>query len=97
MWLASQSVPPWPAWSAPAAVPVAVMVPVRLWNHGNGKCLATYWSLGCAPVKLVTPGGNGWAAVALMNVGFVVGLLAAVPGPPQARVLAAGLVARSCA
>ena len=77
--------------------PSGLTVPVTLWNHGNGKCLATYWSLACAPVKLVTPGGNGCAADALMNVGFVVGLFAAVPGPPQAASSRPGWLPRSCA
>ena len=31
--------------------------PVSDWNQGNGKCLATYWSFGCAAVKVVTPCG----------------------------------------
>ena len=46
-------------------VPLLFVVPVMEWNHGNGKCLATYWSLAWAPVKLVTPAGRGCAAEAL--------------------------------
>jgi hypothetical protein len=83
-WFASQSVPPPTGVVGPGVVdPSALTVPVRLWNQGSGLCLATYWSLAWAPVKLVTPGGSGCAADALTNVGLVVGLFAAVPGPPQ--------------
>src|SRR5664279_1167980 len=51
MWAASQSVPPSTGVVSPGMVdPAAVRVPVMEWNHANGECLATYWSLACAPV-----------------------------------------------
>ncbi len=60
----SQSVPPWAGFvNEVAARPLAPAAPVSPSNHGNGKCLATYWSFACAPVKLVTPAGAGWSDV----------------------------------
>ena len=53
-WFASQFVPPLDG--SFSAGPLTEE-PVSDWNQGNGKCLATYWSFGCAAVKVVTPGG----------------------------------------
>ena len=67
MCAASQSVPPCAGVvSAGVVVPSPFFVPVREWNQGNGKCLATYWSFGCAPVRLTTPGGSGCVAVGVV-------------------------------
>src|ERR1700722_13732331 len=82
MWAASQSVPPWPGGGRPLVFgPLLFTSPVRAWNQGKGKCLATNWSSGWAEVNVVTPGGRGCAGVAVVKVGLVDGLLAAVPGP----------------
>ena len=54
MWFASQLAPPFDG--SFSAGPLTEE-PVSDWNQGNGKCLATYWSLGCAAVRAVTPGG----------------------------------------
>jgi hypothetical protein len=94
----SQSVPPCTGVVRAGAVwPPVAWSPVSEWNHGNGKCLATYWSLACAPVKLVTPDGYGCAAVAVRYVGLLSGLLPVVPGPPQTASSRLGWLCRSCA
>ena len=46
MWLASQLVPPLEgSLSGGVVVPSPLTSPVSDSNQGNGKCLATYWSI----------------------------------------------------
>lgn len=80
-WLASQLVPP-PGGSLSGGETELsdCTAPVSDSNQGNGKCLATYWSFGCAPVSVVTSGLEKSPA---MLVGLVSGLLSDAPGPAQ--------------
>ena len=84
-WLASQLVPPLDGWFSAGPL---TEEPVSDWNHANGKCLATYWSFGCAAVNVVTPAGK----LADIWVGLVSGLLAGVPGPAHAAASRSGTV-----